>query len=69
MARRKKGTPTPLNLWVLGDIFGTATRVPNRIRPTSANAMRRCMRAGLFTVDGGDLVLTDEGVAAVVAGR
>jgi len=60
-----KGTPTRLNLRCLGNLFGQADRVPNKIEPTSATHLRRCLRAGLFTVDGQDLVLTPAGRTAL----
>ena len=63
--RAPKGTPTSLNLWVLARHFGGKPTAPNRIEATSVPHLRRCLKAGLVTVKGPDLVLTPAGVEAV----
>jgi hypothetical protein len=60
-------TPTPLNVWVLGRIAAGRREFPNRISPTSAAHLRRCMRAGLVeVVDRTRLRITDAGHVAIV---
>lgn len=69
MARAKKGTPTSLNLWSLAQHFGMSVTATNKVEPTSAPHIRRCLKAGLVTVsaDKKSLVLTDAGLVAMVS--
>lgn len=61
--RPPKGTPTDLNLRVMSEHFAGKHRAPNQICPTSTSHMRRCLNAGLFTIEGAELVLTEAGIA------
>ena len=59
---------TEKNLRALRHVFGEATRRPNaglHISPRYARSLNRCRTAGLLVVEGSDLVLTPEGVAAL----
>lgn len=55
---------TSLNRFTLLDVFGTSSRVPNRIDPTSASALRRMIKLGVVDVSPNkrELVLTDLGL-------
>ena len=59
------GDPTDTNLWVLERQMGGKDTAPNQIRPTSVPHMRRCVKAGLVTVDGAQLHLTEKGKAVL----
>lgn len=59
--RPPKGTPTDLNLSVLADVFADGPEAANQIAPTDAPHLRRCIKAGLVTVAGRTLRLTDSG--------
>lgn len=61
----KKGDPTSLNLSTLKTAFGGKERISNRVEPTSAAGIRRCLAAGLVAVEGKELVLTAAGKAAI----
>jgi len=65
--RPPAGTPTSLNLWVLGKLFGTENVVQNRIEATSVEHVRRCLKAGLIAVtdSGKTLTLTAAGRTAL----
>lgn len=65
--RAAKGTPTPLNIWTLRDVFKGADEIPNQLQPTSVAGVRKCMTAGLVVVsqDKKRLILTDEGRDAI----
>ena len=63
--RAPKGTPTALNIWTLGQHFGANDRAPNQLEATSVPGIRRCLKGGLVTVEARELVLTDEGRAAL----
>lgn len=68
LAKRQRGVvPTALNLWVLRRIADGRTRFPNAIEATSAEHMRRCMKAGLVRVMGKELELTEDGIAAIAS--
>jgi len=62
---RTKGTTTSLNLWVLAQVFGPETSVPNQLAPTDAPHIRRCLKAGLLTADRTTLTLTRGGRKAL----
>jgi hypothetical protein len=65
--RPVKGAPTALNVWTLGKVANGRRVFPNKLQPTQAAGMRRCLAAGLVEVFGSDLRLTDAGIAAVNA--
>jgi hypothetical protein len=66
--RSPKGAPTSLNVWVLGKVAAGRREFPNRIEPTSAPHLRRCLRAGLVELAGRrTLRLTEAGLVAVNA--
>lgn len=67
--KRAKGTPTPLNLFALADVFGTTTSVTNAVRASHVTHVRRCLKAGLLEVSGNFLNLTPKGIAALHAHR
>lgn len=58
MARPPKGTPTDTNLWALAHVFGDRREVPNQLEKTDVPHIRRCLDAGLLTVDRARKVLT-----------
>jgi len=60
---------TSLNVWVLAKIMGGSERASNRVESTSAPHIRRCLGADLIRVEGVEIVLTDAGRAAIVAGK
>ena len=70
-ARKPKGAPTSLNLWCLKQHFNGAAEAPSAVDATEAPHLRRCLRAGLCTVDRarGLLILTDAGAAAIATVR
>lgn len=64
-AKRKKGDPTDLNLWVLKKVFGNKTEVPNNLSPTDVPHIRRCLKAGLLQASKGTITLTAKGKTAI----
>jgi len=69
-ARPAKGTPTHLNVSVLAEHFDSQIPVagdscPNAISPTSATAIRKCVRFGYAVPVAGRLVLTVAGAQAI----
>ena len=56
---------TATNLFVLKGHMGGASTASARVKPTDASHLRRCIKAGLVTVSGAQLVLTDTGKEAV----
>jgi len=56
---------THTNLWVLAQAFKTSSRISNRLPATDISHLRRCMNAGVIRVDGNELVLTENGEAAL----
>lgn len=65
-ARKPKGTPTRLNVHVLDNYFAGRDRAPaDRVPATDEPHLRRCLKAGLMTVEGRELVLTDAGREAI----
>lgn len=62
-----KGTPTSLNLVVLGWVFKGKMEAPNQIKATDTPHMRRCLKAGLVEVslDRTHLTLTQAGLTTV----
>jgi hypothetical protein len=72
--RRAKGTPTPLNVWVMAKMFYGGgrigrTEIYNMIAPTEAPHMKRVLDAGFIELssDRRLLRLTPAGVAAIAA--
>jgi hypothetical protein len=65
MARKTKGEPTRLNLWVLAEFFKDADERPAKVAPTEYAHLKRCFKAGLCEVVGGVIRLTEAGKAAV----
>jgi len=47
---KKTVKATDLNIWVLARMADGRVEFPNRIEPTSATHMRRCLKAGLVEV-------------------
>jgi len=60
-----RGTPTDTNIFALSEYFIGRDRSPNRIASVSVPHIRRCLDAGLCTVEGSELVLTPEGKKAI----
>ena len=60
-----KGDPTDLNLWVLERLFKGTDTAPNAMTATSKPHIRRCWKAGLLTIDGPQLRLTEKGKAVI----
>ncbi len=60
-----KGDPTDLNLWVLERLFKGRDVAPNALPATSKPHLRRCWKAGLITIDGPQLRLTEKGKAVI----
>lgn len=58
---------TSLNIWVLKKVMAGGVRCEARFPPTNLPHLRRCIKAGLAIVDGGELVLTSTGVAAMAS--
>ena len=65
MSKKPKGTPTALNLWVLGEMFAGVDRVPNKVTSARAPHVRRLLAAGRLTADRDFLTLTDAGKRAL----
>ena len=65
MARPAKGTPTSTNLFALREHFAGSNRASNAVAAVDKPHLRRCLKAGLFTVEGRELVLTPAGIEAV----
>jgi hypothetical protein len=66
-ARAPAGTPTKLNVWVLGNLADGRREFPNKFGASDAPHLRRCRDAGFVEVSGGTLRLTCSGIAAVNA--
>jgi hypothetical protein len=64
-----KGDPTDLNLWVLDRIMAGRDEAPNKNEATHMPHLRRCFKAGLLTVDGPTLRLTEKGKAMLADRR
>ena len=59
---------TPVNAYVLATVFRDGDRVPNRLEPTAAPHLRRCVKLGLVRIESRKvLVLTPTGAAVVAA--
>jgi hypothetical protein len=58
-------TATSTNVWCLGQLFGSCDVVPNQIPRTDVSHIRRCIRAGLAELRGGELALTAAGRVAL----
>lgn len=66
--RPAKGSPTGLNVWLLGTLAAGLRSFPNRVTPPQRAGLRRCLKAGLVeVVDRQTLRLTAEGVDALNA--
>lgn len=64
--RPPAGTPTRVNLWVLGQTFGDgADTAPNQFRPSQRPHLMRLLRAGLIEVDAAVVKLTAAGRSAL----
>lgn len=61
----KPVTPTALNIDTLREHMRGGSRCSARVPQTDHPHLRRCILGGLARVDGGELVLTDAGRAAI----
>lgn len=67
-------TITDTNIFVLDELFSSdggviLARVPNSIRPSDVRHAKRCLAAGMFTVEADVLVLTESGRSAIESYR
>ncbi len=56
---------THTNLFVLRSTFKNTDRVSNRLPASDYSHLSRCLKAGLISLDGSELVITETGRQAI----